>query len=229
MQRFVGFYWTLQAPWAGLVALSEDVDRAVLQSRTIAYQRALAKRFVQDEKGELIGEVACMELSADRGTEHGADAVRKAAAQAATRDATLLWVDFAEIGWRDHSPLRRAIAQLDASGQRTLPLLPYELPGFTFRSNDPLTPPAGNVAEHFASWKASTASHRAKRDRLIAEELREALQAFPERYGRNTRIADRLNERGVPTKTEGPKRRWSGDLVRKAIQTLEAKDVAARD
>jgi hypothetical protein len=72
-----------------------------------------------------------------------------------------------------------------------------------------------------------TAHWRTKRDRMIVTELRAAMEAIPKSYGSNTRIADRLNERRVPTKTDGPlkngvpMRRWSGDLVRKAIDTLD--------
>ncbi|WP_158169274.1 hypothetical protein [Methylobacterium mesophilicum] len=46
MGSFVGFYWTFPVRWAGFLDLPDDVARAAQASRTVAYQRALVRRFV---------------------------------------------------------------------------------------------------------------------------------------------------------------------------------------
>ena len=59
-ERFVGFYWTLPVNWAGFRELPVDVAAAAAASQTICYQRERVRRYVADEHGELIDEIAFM-------------------------------------------------------------------------------------------------------------------------------------------------------------------------
>lgn len=68
-RRYIGFYWTLPVPWAGFVSLPRDVDSAAEQSRTIRYQRDLVRRWVRQDGGFLVQEVARMESAPDRTSE----------------------------------------------------------------------------------------------------------------------------------------------------------------
>lgn len=46
MGAFVGFYWTFPVRWAGFRDLPDDVARAAEASRTVQYQRTLARQHV---------------------------------------------------------------------------------------------------------------------------------------------------------------------------------------
>jgi hypothetical protein len=54
MRRFVGFYWTLPVPFAAFTALPDDIDAAAEKSMTVRYQRERVRRWVKEEKGELL-------------------------------------------------------------------------------------------------------------------------------------------------------------------------------
>ena len=69
MQNYIGFYWTLPVPWAGFRDLPNDADEASGLSRTIRYQRDRVRRWVKEEKGELIDETVFLETEPDRGSD----------------------------------------------------------------------------------------------------------------------------------------------------------------
>lgn len=101
---YVGFYWTRPVPSVGFTRLSPNVDQAAQQSRTIRYQRELAKAYVRDQNGELVDEIVFLELEPDRGTEMVTEPLEWAFAVCQQRAATLLYVEFwSEFQWRRHN------------------------------------------------------------------------------------------------------------------------------
>jgi hypothetical protein len=210
MRRFVGFYWTFPVRWAGFLDLPNDAARAAQASRTVAYQRSLVRQYVEDEKGELVGEVAAIEVSPDRGTNAIEGDVAKAGRLCRDHEAELVHVDFyLNRGWRPHPILAQAIHALRASGIETVDLPAHEtiLDGHWF---DP--------AEHFSMWRANDEKERTRRRAEVPAALRQALDEVPTGRGRWKRIADLLNGSGVPTLGGG--RAWTPDNVRKAAGTL---------
>lgn len=212
MRRFVGFYWTFPVRWAGFLDLPDEAAKAAEASRTIAYQRELVRRYVVSEKGRLVGEVFAIEISPDRGTTAIEGDVARAGRICRNLDAELVHVDFQRNrGWRPHPILGQAIDLLREAGVATgdLPADEIMLDGRRF---DP--------AEHFDTWRVQDAEERARRRASIPTALREALAEDEGGRGRWSRIAARLNERGVPTLGGG--RTWTTDNVRKAVGTLYA-------
>src|SRR5687767_11912835 len=70
--RYIGFYWTMPVPTHRFTHLPENPDEAAKRSRTIASQRAIVRRWVEDESGviEPGDEVVFLEVDPDHGTEH---------------------------------------------------------------------------------------------------------------------------------------------------------------
>lgn len=202
-ERFVGFYWTFSAPLVGFRHLSDDVDEASRQSRTIRYQRERIRLHVEEAHGRLVGEVAFMEVSPDRGTEFIAEPVRRAQAIARREGATMLVVEFhAAAGWREHYRLWNTLNDGDVPVE-TVPPDPVPLDGVPF---DPQA--------HFGAWRDFTRTAAAERRRTAEEALAEAFARVPDRRGRWAGIADMLNAEGVPTITGTA---WTAENVRKAV------------
>lgn len=63
-------------------------------SRTVAYQRAVARRYVDWENGALVGEVLAIEASPDRGTSAIEGDVARAGRLCREGRASLLFVNF---------------------------------------------------------------------------------------------------------------------------------------
>src|SRR5215217_3843363 len=105
VRKFVGLYWTNPVPWASFTKLPTDVDAAAAKSRTVRYQPDLVRRFVAEERGALVDEIAFLDTQPDRWTAQ--PRVRKAVEQAIRaceqHGAQLLYIDFREArGWRPH-------------------------------------------------------------------------------------------------------------------------------
>lgn len=202
MGSFVGFYWTFPVRWAGFLDLPDDVARAAQASRTVAYQRALVRRFVDWENGRLAHEVVAMEVSPDRGTAAIAGDVARAGHLCREMAATLAHVDFHRNGgWRPHPVLAEALATLRRSGVPTVGLDAEEivLDGQRF---DP--------ADHFSMWRVRDAEERARRRQDVPAALATALseagpRTQPRVHVRREPPARRLHEaRGTlaPTRAE---------------------------
>jgi hypothetical protein len=187
MRRFVGFYWTLPAPFAKFTVLPDDIDAAAEKSTTIRYQRERVRRWVKEEKGALRAERAFLELAPDRGTPEGATAVDAAITVARAEDAELVLVDFGEaFGWRTHPALRR---RLETSGHPFIMLSPEPviLDGKRF---DPIT--------HFRTWgetwKRFRASKEARKGAVLA-----ALGTLPMEEMTYVEMAASLNDARIST------------------------------
>lgn len=209
MRRFVGFYWTFPVRWAGFLDLPDDAAKAAEASRTVAYQRELVRRYVEGEKGHLVGEVAAIEVSPDRGTSAIEGDIAKAGRLCRDLNAELVYVDFYRNGgWRPHPLLGEAISKLRLAGVEAMDL-PAEEIMLDGRRFDP--------AEHFSMWRVDEVIERARRRVDVPAALREALDEEPEGRGRWARVAALLNERGVPTLGGG--KTWTSDNIRKAARS----------
>jgi len=206
MAAFVGFYWTLPVRWAGFIGLPGDAAQAAGISRTVAYQRALARRYVEGEKGVLVDEVVSMEVSPDRGTSAIEGDVARAGHLCREAGATLLYVDFHENrGWRPHPFLTEAMSTLQRAGVSTAKVAAYEI----MLGGHPFDP-----ADHFSMWRVRDAEERERRRRDVPAALAAALAEVSEGRGRWKAVANLLNEREVPTLGGGTC--WTPDNVRKA-------------
>lgn len=207
--RFVGLYWTLPVTWAGFTTLDRDgldVDAAAMASRTIRYQREVIRRWVAEEKGELIGEVAFMDTRTDRATEAVRDVLERRVPTEARRGASLVAVEFSnDHNWRPNPFLWRAARTLGMRLER-LPPDPILIGGKLF-----------HPARHFAEWR--------KRDRSVMTRLRleayaglrTSLSEVPDGEGRWRQVADALNGRGTRTVRGGT---WTAENVRKLAGRL---------
>lgn len=210
MGSFVGFYWTFPVRWAGFLDLPDDVARAAQASRTVAYQSALVRRFVDWENGRLAHEVVAMEVSPDRGTAAIAGDVARAGHLCREMAATLAHVDFHRNGgWRPHPVLAEALATLRRSGVPTVGLDAEEivLDGQRF---DP--------ADHFSMWRVRDAEERARRWQEVPAALAAALAEVPEGRGRWKAVAELLNAGKVATLGGGAT--WTPDNARKAARAV---------
>ncbi len=197
--------------WAGFLGLPNEAARAAEASRTVAYQRALARRFVDWENGNLVHEVVAMEVSPDRGTAAIEGDVVRAGRLSREAGATLLHVDFQKNGgWRPHPFLGEALSALQGAGVPVLGL-PADAIMLDGRRFDP--------AEHFSMWRVRDAEERYRRRREVPAALAAALAEVPEGRGRWKAMAALLNEREVPTFGGGTT--WTPDNVRKAAKDVE--------
>jgi hypothetical protein len=211
MGAFVAFYWTFPVRWAGFLDLPDEAARAAEASRTVAYQRALVRRFVEWESGCLVHEVVAMEVSPDRGTAAIEGDVVRAGRLSREAGATLLHVDFHRNGgWRPHPFLGEALSALQGAGVPVLGL-PADAIMLDGRPFDP--------AEHFSMWRVRDAEERYRRRREVPAALAAALAEVPEGRGRWKAMAALLNEREVPTFGGGTT--WTPDNVRKAAKDVE--------
>jgi hypothetical protein len=209
--QYVGLYWTYPVKWAGFTQLSQNAKEAARQSRTIGYQRALITRHQKAKRGVLIDEIVFLEPRRNphealpngkkRLLEHP---LARRLKQYEGGETILLWVDFGmSNGWRSHRHLRETIAKLN---MRNEPLDPIEWP-----VDGELFVPS----KHFREWDVLDEAADTWIEMAIPMALAAALDRIPEGYGRNPKIADYLNDLGVPTKTGLP---WTRDTVKIAIK-----------
>lgn len=202
---YIGFYWTLPVNWAGFRRLPTNVDDAAAASRTIRYQRELVRRYVAEDRGTLLDEIAFIDVQPDRATDMIRAELRAKAAMHAGR-ATLLYVRFEEIHqWRRNPFLPETARDL---GLEILPLPPGSMliDGEIF-----------NPILHFKQWRKRDEGARTRLKLEAGQELRLALAEIPERNGRWQAIAERLNGAGTRTSSGG---RWTAENVRKHTSRL---------
>ena len=205
-QQFVGFYWTLPVYWAEFRDLPVDITAAAEASKTIRYQRRRVQRYVDEERGELIEEIAFMDVRTDRATEVVEAELRRRVTRYAGA-ATLVSVAFdLHHRWRHNPYLHAAV---DAIGIRSMTLTPdpIELDGQLF---DPIV--------HFARWRGRDAEAKERLRYEANAGLLQALHEIPARRGRWAEIAALLNARNVRS-IHG--KAWSAEGVRKHTTRLD--------
>ena len=205
-KRYIGVYWTLPVNWIGFRGLPQDVDAAAAASRTIRYQRERVRRWVCEQGGTLLGEVAFMDTRTDRATDAVRDVLHRALPAYAGQGATLLAVRFDEDHlWRTNPFLYEAAREL---GLEVIPLSPDTLTidGKSF-----------NPARHFATRREEDGRAMARLRQDAHEGLQAALAEVPDGNGRWQTIAGLLNERGIRT-IQGST--WTTDNVRKLTRRL---------
>lgn len=205
-KQAVGFYWSLPVPWAGFVKLDRDMDVAVTQSRTIAFQRALVRDHAEKHGLTLIHEEAFLEIEPDRGSTHIIPALRKAAAACRTEGAELLYVNFAGVhGWRNHHAMEHWLEQAEISAV-AIEAAPILVNGTLF---DPYA--------HFSDWRerqnqwTESKHDRASKARARAGELLAAGYKKPA-------VARMLNDEGLRSVSGKP---WTADSLRKLLASLQ--------
>lgn len=192
---YIGIYWTRPVPRAGFVTLSPDVDIAAMQSRTIRYQRDLARRHVRDERGRMISEIVMLELAPDRATRESAASLQRVVTSSSA-DTMFLIVDFSrEVNWRPHRFLWAALP-----ARRTQALLPdpIVIDGMIF---DPI--------QHFREWQSDDHMHRATKGNHRAL-IETALVDLSDMSWAHK--AAHLNDLNLPTHNG---REWTADNLRK--------------
>lgn len=209
-RAYVGFYWTLPVARRPFRKDTTDVEEAARRSRTIRYQLEMIRRYVREDKGELVGEAAFVELAVDRGTEHVAPTLAKVVTLCAAHAATLLYVDFSLVHhWRPHPFM---VSYLKAHNVSTAPLRPDEvmLDGRRFVPT-----------QHFRHWQRRQDAEAKAMRAQAKQELSAALARLPDGPGRYQAAADDLNGRGIPTATG---RDWTAEGVRKTDRRLPPAD-----
>lgn len=149
-QSFVGIYWTRPVPWTGFVTLPANADDAAARSLTIRYQRDLARRYVRNERGCMVNEIAILELAPDRASPEGAAAVTHLVAKTPP-ESIFLTINFSQmLGWRPHRFLWANLPQ-----EHTLQLLPEPIliDCVVF---DPI--------RHFRNWQSLDNEHKGDKD-----------------------------------------------------------------
>ncbi|TXM95372.1 hypothetical protein [Methylobacterium sp. WL116] len=200
-QAYVGFYWTLPVARRPFRKGTTDVEEAARRSRTIRYQLEVIRRYVREDKGVLVGEAAFVELAADRGTKHIADALAKVVALCATHSATLLYVDFArDLQWRPHPYM---MSYLKDHGVEPLPL-----PADKLTQDDWEFDPR----KHFSQWENRQRTEAHAMRMQARQEVQAVLEDLPAQRGRWQAAANELNARGIKTTTG---REWTAEGVRR--------------
>lgn len=207
MKDYIGICWTRPVPWVGFTALSDDIDTAARQSRTVRYQRDLIRRWVLSEGGHLQREIVFMELAADRASFEAISELQSLV-EATPSEVHFVHVDFAFAGgWRRHRALTHML-----ENHGSVALTPDPLP----IDIDPVNPGKGKVmfdpVQHFSRWNELEARHIADKDSHASEIMAFLadcpLTSWPKR-------AAALNEAGK--RTHGGKS-WSADNLRKFAQ-----------
>lgn len=195
IQQFVGVYWTRPVPWAGFTSLSSDVETAATQSRTIRYQREVARRYVKNVLGVLEREVALLELAPDRATPESAAELGQVVAKASDR-AIFISIAFTETrGWRPHPFIREGLPE-----DRTLalPPEPIMMDGKEF---DPI--------QHFQEWRVQEKLHSGTKELHRASILVALQEVAGQSYPSQARA---LNTAGLRTSNG---KVWRSDNLRK--------------
>jgi hypothetical protein len=197
---YVGFYWTLPVPWARFTDLPENVDAAAAKSRTIRYQREAVRRWVKEQRGELLCERVFLELEPDRATEAIADPIAQIAKLCRAHDATVVHVDFQDRHEaRPHRFLSASLRQLDLR-ETALPPDPILIDGELF---DPI--------EHFRGWRALDNERKARKAEQTRS-LNAEIHRMREMGASWKEVAADLNAQGFATLNGKP---WTQDNVRK--------------
>lgn len=204
MTNYIGFYWTLPVPWAGLNKLPSDVDQAAERSRTIRYQRDLVRRWVKDDGGTLIGEQVFLELAPDRGSDQILPSVNQMLRKCGALDAKLVLIDFSEAyGWRSHGPLHERLR--DDPNVVTLDPAPILIDGKDF---DPVA--------HFRAWRDIEQTHASDKTNRKAH-IKTAINQLSTAHETAEALVLALNADGITTVTGKP---WTTSNLQKFLQKI---------
>ena len=198
-RKAVGFYWTLPVPWAGFTQLSDDIEQAAQQSRTIQYQHRVIHSYAQSEGFDLIHEKVFLELAPDRTSQHVIWPLEEVAKICRHENAVLLYVDFDKVqGRRPHRELEKWLKSADV---QSVGLCEWYVPGLDF---DPDL--------HFKEWRERqhewTKGKAERKARALA-------RAVP--------LADRMTHAAIATILNSEElrsasgRAWTAEMVRKML------------
>lgn len=203
----VGFYWTLPVPRAGFVQLPRNVDEAAKLSKTIRYQRDLTRRVAEEHRFQLVHEEAFLEIGPDRGSRTVLATLEKIRGICEREKARLLYVDFADAHmWRAHYRLHD---WLKAGPVETLGIAPDTI----LMDGKPFDPVA-----HFRAWREADAAWSYGKEERVGKALARADELRQGQKLSAARIAQILNQEGLPTATG---KRWTEDSLRKQIKARE--------
>jgi len=211
--KAVGFYWTLPVMWVrdqqsgevGFRSLSPNIDEAVQQSRTIAYQAAVIRRYAKDNGFDLVHESAFIEPHPDRTDRAIKGDLARAERICRKHDATLLYVDFSHVRLtRRHTAMEDAIQGMDVVKEE----ITADEDEVLWINGAPFNP-----YTHFNDWRERQRRWIADKPRRIAHaleragELRAAGMAGPT-------IAKMLNAEGIYSSTG---KDWTSESLRKFL------------
>lgn len=205
---FVGFYWTLPVNWAGFRDLPPGIEAAALASRTIRYQRERVRRHLRDNGGQLVDEIAFMDVRPDRATETVRDVLQRKASGHAHAGVTLVTVAFEQAAhWRPNHFLEDAA--------QTLGLVLLRLPPDPVTIDNKVFDPA----RHFSAWRRQDESAMTRLKMTAREAISVAMADVSNGAGGWRQIADRLNDGGVKT-IRG--HAWTAENARKLAGRMAA-------
>lgn len=197
--RLLGFYWTLPVPWAGFRDIDRDIDKAAAQSRTIALQREVIRRWARDHCCEIVEEAVHLELAPDRGTVEIVEPLETLVAKAEALGACIAYVDFGSaIQQRSHHVLREFV---DTQSGLFEAVWPAEAELEAFRA-------------HFDAWRTRTRNWQAAKPQRAAAALEAAL-AFKAKGLSAAASAEVLNAQGLKSPTGRP---WTGANLAKFLK-----------
>jgi hypothetical protein len=201
-RKVVGFYWTLPVPWAGFRTVPKDVDAAAKASRTIAFQRALTRRYAENNGMAIVHEAAVVELRPDGGSQEIAGPLAEVAQVCRDHQAIMLYTDFAEFHlWRSNQPMMNAVRDLGIDAH-PIAVETLFIDGVEF---DPY--------RHFAEWRDRQEEWSEGKPARVAAARQRAGQLAAS-GAKNPEIARRLNDEGLRSATGKP---WTADSLRKAL------------
>lgn len=196
-QKAVGFYWTMPVPWAGFQILSNDIDQAAEESRTIRYQRDAVRFFASLNGFDLIHEEVFLEISPDRSSEHVIGPLEQAASLCRRENATLLYVDFDRVqGRRPHHELKKWLQSANIPSES---LFDWNVPGLDFEPD-----------AHFREWRRLQQEWTKEKPNRIAQARQRALTLVSTKS--YAEIAETLNKERLRSATGKP---WTAEMVRK--------------
>lgn len=207
-QSFVGVYWTLPVNWIGFRTLPLGIEQAASASRTIRYQRDRVLLYLQENGGQLVDEIAFMDVRPDRATDTVRDVLQRNASAHAHTEVVLVVVAFEQTTyWRPNRFLENAAQTLGLTLLR-LPPDPVMIDNEVF---DP--------ARHFTAWRRRDERALRLLKTAAQEALLTALADIPDGAGRWHRIAERLNDGGIKT-IRG--QTWTAENARKLTGRMTA-------
>jgi hypothetical protein len=216
LRPYVGFYWTLPVIREDFRYLPEDPDEAERKSRTIRYQRELARRYVKKFNGNLVEEFFFIDQRADRATERINEVLDRAREICDERRARLLYVNFSERdNWRPILGLREFLSRW--GDDRAVALSPDRI----FFNGEEFDPVA-----HFREWRERDGADMAELERAADKGLEDAMVQFPDKYRRWPKMAEWLNGRQIKSYNGLT---WTPDNVRKAVERRKAEKAAQSD
>lgn len=200
MRKAIGFYWTLPVTWAGFQDIGTNAEQAARESRTIALQREVVRRWTKAHGFALVEEHALIEAAPDRGTDKAVLQARALVEKAAALNASILLVDFGSaLQQRTHLKLSQFIG---AHADRFELIWPDPDHEEAFR-------------QHFATWRdAQRKWTDGKQTRIALARVRAAqLKAAGHTL---EAIAWQLQTENLRSPTGRP---WTADILRKVLKS----------